>query len=345
MLRNLAIKSDDRLSEVNGLVELGQAANHFASQSAFEDYRSRRADNTIRRQDADLALFAEFIQSTGVIVGDLSADPEAWRGVTWGLVAAFQGWQLGRGYSVGSVNVRLSTIKTYAKLAFRAGVLGATEYALIRAVEGYSRKESKRVDEKRAADGIDTRIGDKKAGPVAIRIDQAAALKSQPDTPQGRRDALILCLLLDHGLRVGEVAGLTVDGFNLDVGILTFYRPKVDRLQSHKLTGDTWRAAVAYLNQDGPAEGCIWRRSIKGGALGDQGMSDRAITDRVKVLGADIGIDGLSAHDCRHYWATMAARSGTPVDRLQDAGGWSSPAMPLRYIEAAKISNQGVLLE
>ena len=26
-------------------------------------------------------------------------------------------------------------------------------------------------------------------------------------------------------------------------------------------------------------------------------------------------------HDCRHYRATQAARDGTPVDRLQNAGG------------------------
>ncbi len=32
-------------------------------------------------------------------------------------------------------------------------------------------------------------------------------------------------------------------------------------------------------------------------------------------------------------------------DRLQDAGGWNSPAMPLRYVEKAKIANQGVRLE
>jgi len=54
---------------------------------------------------------------------------------------------------------------------------------------------------------------------------------------------------------------------------------------------------------------------------------------------------GLSAHDCRHTWATLATRSGTPLDRLQDAGGWASPTMPLRYIEVAKIANQGVRLE
>lgn len=345
MLRGLAIKSEDGLTDTVGLVDLGQAANHFVSQSAFQDYQSRRADNTIRRQSADLALFAEFIRSTGAAVGDLATDPGAWQGVTWGLVAAFQGWQLGRGYSVSSVNVRVSTVKTYAKLAFRAGVLGPTEYALISAVEGYSRKEHKRVDEKRTAAGIDTRRGDKKAGPVAISPDQAGDLKAQPDTPQGRRDALIVCLLLDHGLRVGEVAGLTVDCFDLDNGTLSFYRPKVDRTQTHKLTGDTWRAARVYLTQDGPGAGVVWRKSNKHGDLSSQGMTDRAITDRVRALGETVGLSGLSAHDCRHYWATMAARSGTPIDRLQDAGGWSSPAMPLRYIEAARIANQGVILE
>ena len=73
-------------------------------------------------------------------------------------------------------------------------------------------------------------------------------------------------------------------------------------------------------------------------------MTSRAITARVRALGQAIGVEGLSAHDCRHYWATQAARSGTPIDRLQDAGGWASPAMPLRYVEAARIANEGVKL-
>ena len=41
---------------------------------------------------------------------------------------------------------------------------------------------------------------------------------------------------------------------------------------------------------------------------------------------------------------TFCLTAGTPIDRLQDAGGWASPAMPLHYVEAAKIANQGVLL-
>jgi integrase len=78
--------------------------------------------------------------------------------------------------------------------------------------------------------------------------------------------------------------------------------------------------------------------------LTKQGMTERGLTKRVKALGEVVGLQGLSAHDCRHYWATQAVRNNTPIDRLQEAGGWNSPAMPLRYVEAGKIANEGVKL-
>jgi hypothetical protein len=50
---------------------------------------------------------------------------------------------------VASVNARLSAVKTYARLAMKAGTITPEEHALIRAVSGYSPKEGKRVDERR----------------------------------------------------------------------------------------------------------------------------------------------------------------------------------------------------
>jgi integrase len=254
---------------------------------------------------------------------------------------------LGQGYAVTSVNVRLSTIKSYAKLAFKADVLTADDYALIRSVEGYSRKQQKRIDEQREGEGIDTRTGSKKPLAVGITPEQATRLKNQPDSPQGRRDALMMCLMLDHGLRVSEVAGLTVEDFDLESGAFMFYRPKVDLTQTHNMTEDTIQAAIAYLENDSPESGIIWRRSTKTGVLGDvlsEKSAPRSITKRVEYLGRSVELYGLSAHDCRHYWATQAARNGTPIERLKEAGGWSSLAMPARYIEAAKVANEGVKL-
>jgi len=325
----------------------GQAANHHAEQSVFEDYLSRKADNTIRRQLADLNRLADFLAATMALVGQsapsgdaLQHDPAAWSGITWGLVEAWVKWMIGAGDAMGSVNVRLSTVKTYAKLATKAGVLPTETLAMIRLVQGYSLKEAKRVDERRDV----TRRGRKKAQSVHIDPQQAKQLKNQPDTPQGRRDALLMCLLLDHGLRCGEVELLKVSDFDLKAGELRFYRPKVDKAQTHKLTADTLRAARAWFDSgDAPIMGDspVLRGSRKGGALTGAGMSEVSITTRVKTLGDTIGLEGLSAHDCRHYWATYWADK-VDVIRLQEAGGWNSLAMPRRYIEDAKIANEGM---
>lgn len=325
----------------------GQAANEAAARSIFADYRSRKAENTTRRQDADLKLFADYLAFVGVATNPqaLATDPAAWQGVTWGIVEGFNRWQLQQGYSVGSVNVRLSTVKTYAKLAAKAGEVSAHDLALIKAVAGYGRKEGKRIDEQRTAADLPTRLGRKKREPVTLTKAQAQELKAQPDSPQGRRDSLLICLLLDHGLRAGEAAALTVDNFDLKERQFRFRRPKVDKVQTHKMTRDSHAAAVAYFEHDALPIGPLLRGSRKDGILTTAGLSVQKLTARVRTLGEKIGVKGLSAHDCRHYWATQAARNGTQLDRLQDAGGWNSPAMPMHYIEAAKIANEGVHLE
>ena len=141
-----------------------------------------------------------------------------------------------------------------------------------------------------------------------------------------------MCLLIDHGLRIGEVVALLASDFDLDRGVLTFYRSKVDKTQKHRLSKDTHAAAETFISSL-EADGRVFA------------VVDRTLRTRVGQLGAAVGLDHLSPHDCRHYWATAATRNGTPIKALQDAGGWASPAMPLRYAESAEIANEGVKLE
>lgn len=326
----------------NDHVDAGQLANLEASRQRFNEYRLRRADQTLRRQEADLNLFITMLEALSVPCGDLARDPEAWRGITWGLVEAFIKWQLKKGYAVPSVNVRLSTVKVYARLAMQSGTMPSQEYALIRSVASYSQREQRRIDQRRPT----KRIGVKKAEPVLLTLEQANQLKHQPETPQGRRDRVMLCLLLDHGLRVGELVGLDVSDLDLETGMLRFYRPKVAKEQTHRLSTDALAALRTYRAfGDMPEQGSILRRSLKDDSLAEGGMTDRAVTKRVNVLGERIGVFGLSAHDCRHYWATTAARKGTDPFDLQQAGGWASLAMPRRYVEDNDIANEGVILD
>jgi integrase len=352
------------LPENSPIVIAGKIANQAAARQVFIDYRTRKAANTIRRQDADLQLFADYLNSANIPVGDLAIDPKAWQGMTWGLIEGFVKWQLLQGYAVDSVNVRLSTVKQYAQLALKAGALDVSEYAMIRTVRGYSHKEKPNIDSTRKAEGLDTRrtvkarmtqknneqvTTSKKAEPIFLTKEQRDIITASDGTPQGKRDALIMCLMLEHGLRVGEVAILQRDAFNLAAGTITFERPKTKTKQTDRLTERTLQAVKAYL-KIAPKTGSIWRASAmknqgkaKQGKLTKQGMTAGAIYKRVELAGRKAGIEGLSPHDLRHTFAERARHN--PTKLLQDAGGWNSPAMALRYQARGAIANDGLILE
>lgn len=319
---------------------IGELANQYAAATVFSDYHERTSANTLRRQRADLALFSRYLALVGITITakSLLDDPSAWSPITHGLVDGWIRWQLKEGYAIGSINVHLSTVKKYCSLAARAGALPVADVGAIKLVQGYRHKEGRNVDATRNI----TRVGNKKAEAVLISKEQAKQLKQQPDTPQGRRDALLVCLLIDHGLRCGEIADLPANALDLDENILTFYRKKVDKVQKHALTHDTREAARHYLTIAQPGA-FLLMGSRKGGRLEGR-MSERAITARMELLCETIGIEGASAHDGRHAWATMAVKGGTDLKSLQDAGGWASIAMPARYAASNNIANEGVNL-
>jgi len=340
----------------DALILVGQMANDYADGDIFNDFNARKADNTLRAYRADLGSFAAFLSeaSKGAVAvtgAALQTTPGAWTGVTWGLVQAFVQWLLKNGASVATVNRKLAAVKVYAALAAEAGAIDGQDAARIgKRVHGFTGKAARNVDRERSASGTPTRQSTKKAAHVSLTSDQVAALKTHPDTPQGRRDALLMCLLLDHGLRVGEVALLTVDAFERDEQtgcmMVRFFRPKVGKEQRHRLSDDTLRALTAYMLHDAPARGALlFRQSSKSGQLmTGAGISERNLSERVRTLGKRIGIENLSAHDCRHSWATRAVAGKTDAFSLRDAGGWASLAMPSRYVEAAAIANERVNL-
>jgi integrase len=357
------------------LVEFGEQANYAASAHLFDDYLSRRSTNTIITQRGALLLWAtylarigaadrllaeaeawarqqdirpfeEYAEAYGVALPLVCAAsycqraPGAWRGVTWGLVDGFVKWLLTEGYSIASVNNRLTAVRVYVKLAAKAGVIAIDEKVRILDVGGYGVTEGKRVDQRRER----TRVGHKKEEAVVLSEEQARKLKSaHPTTPQGIRDRLLMCLLLDLGIRASEAAGLRTDDVNMETGTVRVYRMKTDTTDTLRLTADLTLALAAYRPYMLPGQPLL-RSSVKGGKLAKRGMTTRAIGYRVQELGEQIVAEWeLSPHDLRHTWATHAAKETGPF-ALRDAGGWSNLQTPSRYVARNQIANEDVKL-
>lgn len=347
MQKSISLQTDPApLAHMNNIMhQAGQAANKAAARGSFARHLEGKSGNTERRKRADLDLFESFLRSVNIPAAGMFENPQAWAGVSWGIVESFKAYQLQQGYAIASINGRLSTVRTYCELATQAGVISPDELRMIQTVKGFANKEKPHIDGRRKAEGIDTRRGYKKAQSIIVPDDVVNLLViPHNDTMQGKRDALLMCLLFHHGLRISEVAILTRQAFDLKAGTITFYRPKVDLTQTHVMTPATRKAAAAYLKY-APAAGIVWRKTCKGtGALSSQ-MSEtsviRALAKRVEYLGEKFGIAGLSPHDARHTDATHESNSNTPLRRIMSKFGWKSPAMAMRYVEAGAIANEG----
>jgi len=328
--------------------ELGQAANHAAENAVFKLYQDRRPINTQRSQRAALMIFAEFMRTCGLMTtGNLYEDPTAWAGITWGLVQTFQAWLLQQGYSVKTINDRVSVVKVYMTMANQAGIIPDAEILRLQSLKGYTRKEAIDSDAKRTSQGIATRRGAKKITATPITEEQARALcQVRNETPQARRDALIFCLLLDHGMRVSEVADLRIENIDRAAKQVTFYRRKTGKTSRHNLRGRCWQVMSEYLSKDIQAQsGSLILASCKTGALIQKGMSTRAIAERVAQLGRGVGLANLSPHDCRHNGATLAGNDPTvSLAALMQWGGWDSATSAARYIDHGQADNDGVSL-
>ena len=313
------------------LAQVAQIADQAAAAHSLDEYHKGKSKETLRRHRHDLALFSHFLEETAqASPGDFYTDLEAWRDISYGLVAAFKIWQEQQGYALGSIGVRLSTVKVYCKLAHDAGVITTEAYMRIQGVMGYKGMSARNIDAERPV----RRIGNKKAQWVEISPAHAQLLKRAPAGPLADRDRLLLCLLLDHALRIGEAAILKTSSINLRKGKITYFRPKVSlEPQTDNLTPDTLDAARRYLATIPPEQKLLF-----------EGLTTRAMAMRVTKLARSIGIDGFSPHDCRHYFAEDALRNGTDLKILMDAGGWKTLEMPARYAGRQKIANKGLRL-
>ncbi len=101
------------------------------------------------------------------------------------------------------------------------------------------------------------------------------------------RDRLLLCLLIDHGLRVSEVSGLKCADYHN--GIMRVYHKKVHMEDQHALSPDTAEALEVYLKEYLPD----WNGYLFTGNGQEGRYTEHAFNRHVGYLGREISVKGL----------------------------------------------------
>lgn len=142
-------------------------------------------------------------------------------------------------------------------------------------------------------------------------------------SPVDLRDRALLEVLYGTGLRVSEVAAMTVD--DIGGGDFVTVRGKGDKERAVPIGGQATRAANAYLESGRPAlirpdaEDALWV-GVRGGQLDTRGIR-RIVRQRL----------GTFPHALRHSYATHLLEGGADLRAVQDLLGHSELATTQIY--------------
>ena len=161
----------------------------------------------------------------------------------------------------------------------------------------------------------------------------AATVKSQI---QGLRDAALFGVMSDGLLRGSEAAAIVVADIETEgANTITVRRSKTDQEGQGAalfVSPKTLATLKRWLQAAGITTGAVFRRVRKGGKVGSEAITPRAIRTIIKTRAAAAGIAGrISGHSLRVGSAQSLAAAGASVVEMQTAGRWLSPSMPGRY--------------
>lgn len=177
-----------------------------------------------------------------------------------------------------------------------------------------------------------------------MKGDLVVMLCHAADTMKGCRDRALLLMGFCAALRRSELVSVTVEDieFTGQGIILTIPRSKTDQTgQGRRIGIPKGRGRVCpvasvalWLEKSGIENGPVFRAVNKGGKLGEDGLSDRAVADLVKYYAEQAGIDPIrvSGHSLRSGLATSAAQNGSSSWKIRAQTGHRSDQMLARYI-------------
>jgi integrase len=226
-------------------------------------------------------------------------------------------WRAGmESLSPSTINVRLSAVRKMIGEARKNGMLGTEEAATLTEVPNISQKG--------------TRLGN------WLNREQAKELLAVPDraTLKGKRDYVILALLVGCALRRNELAELDVETIQQREGrwVLADLEGKGRRIRTVAIPIWVKHGINAWMTAAGIEDGRLLRSVSKSGKVNRDTLSDWAVWSVVEQSSKQIGIEHFGAHDLRRTCAKLCRKNGGDLEQIKFLLGHSSIQTTERYL-------------
>jgi integrase len=229
----------------------------------------------------------------------------------------FMEWRAGmESLSPSTINVRLSAVRKMVGEAQRAGMIGQEEAASLTDIPNIRQQG--------------TRLGN------WLTREQAKELLAVPDrsTLKGKRDYVILALLVGCALRRNELAELDVETIQQREGrwVLADLEGKGRRIRTVAVPIWVKHGINAWMTAAGIEDGRLLRSVSKSGKVNRDTLSDWAVWSIVEQSSKQIGIEHFGAHDLRRTCAKLCRKNGGDLEQIKFLLGHSSIQTTERYL-------------
>lgn len=267
------------------------------------------SQHTVKSYRADIECFVAFAQEQG-------AGEALFVNVTPILIRAYLSEMKNKQYSRKTIARRIASMRSFFRHLCREDILTENPFNLI-----HSPKLEKKL-------------------PVFLDPMEITDLLSLPeDNILGCRDAAILELLYATGMRVGELATLTIDNVDLSRGfVLVFGKGSKERIIPAGRIALTavkqylqYSRPQMYKNYHGPVHTILFVNS-KGGPLSDRSIR-RIVNKYVEILALS---KHVSPHTIRHTFATHLLNNGADLRSVQEMLGHVSLSTTQLYTHVTK---------
>lgn len=153
-----------------------------------------------------------------------------------------------------------------------------------------------------------------------------------------RRDSAIVRLLLDCGMRRGELVGIDLEDLDLRHQEITLHRTKGGKARVVPFGGKSTLALRKYLRareRHSAASSPALFLSIRSDRSGHWRMTGGGVGEMLTRRCDTAGLPPVHAHQFRHTWADDLLSNGANEGDVERLAGWASPLMVRRYGRSA----------